>query len=72
MRNSISNMHKVINLIIYAEDEDSAVSKADSMLEDLCGEEKTYDWYSRFTEESRNTTSGIGRWGDLPLVTLVI
>lgn len=63
-------MHKVITLIVYAENEDDAVSKADSMLEDMCGEGRMYDWYSLFTEESKNTTAGIGRWDNLPLVTL--
>lgn len=61
--------HKLITLIVYAEDEDDAVSRATYILEDMCSGRRIYNWYSLFTEESKNTTAGIGRWGKLPLVT---
>lgn len=62
-------MHKLIKLIVYAEDENYAVKKANSILENMCSSGRTYDWFSLFDEESKNTTAGIGRWGEFPRVT---
>lgn len=62
-------MHKVIRLIVYAKDENDAVASAEGVMQDVCGEGRLYDWYSLFTDNTKNSTSGIGRWGKLPLVT---
>lgn len=65
-------MHKLIRLIVYGEDEDDAVSNATTLLDEMCGGSRIYDWYSLFDKKSEGTTSGIGRWGDdFPLVASV-
>lgn len=60
----MNELHKVIRIIVYAETRDEAFSKATEVLDRLCGEEKTFDYYSTF-DKKESTVSGIARWGTI-------
>jgi len=58
----------IINIIVYAEDEDEAVDEAKITLDRLCGEDgqRYFDYYSTFDEGFASK-----RWGDLPKATFI-
>ena len=64
-------MHMVIRVIVYATDEKDAISNASEVLNGLCGEDRTFDYYTLFREGDETPVSGSSRWGELPSVQLV-
>lgn len=60
-------MHMVIRAICYADTKKEALSNGKNIINELCGEDKTFD-YATFFDEKENGISGKSRWGDLPPV----
>lgn len=58
-------MHTVIRIIVEADNKEDALSKAENVLERLCGEDKTFDYYAMFNKEDVDG-QGKSRWGELP------
>lgn len=62
-------MHYLIRVITYADDKVSALNKAKSILDGLCGDGKEFDYYTTFDDKS-SSVSGPARWGKLPVAAL--
>lgn len=63
-------MHMVIRIIVPANSKESALDKAKSILEDMSGEGKDFDYYQTFDTEG-TPCSGKGRYGAVPAVLKV-
>jgi len=59
-------MHMVIKVIVFAEDEEEALSEAQCILDSLCGESEPFDYYNTFDD-----VYATERWGELPKVIRV-
>ena len=57
-------MHMVIRVIVYADEEEEALSEAKSVLDELCGDGKPFDYYTTFDDKD-SPMSGPGRWGPM-------
>ena len=54
-------MHMVVKVLVYAEDEEDALSEAGCALDNLCGEGNVFDYYNTF-----DNGWATERWGELP------
>ncbi len=55
-------MHMVVRVLVFADNEEEALSEASSVLDRLCGEDgQPFDYYSTFDEGYATQ-----RWGELP------
>ena len=61
-------MHMVIRAIVYSENEEEALDKAEGVFEGLCGDGKVFDYYTMFMENDNSSVSGKARFGGLPAV----
>jgi len=43
-------MHMVVKVLVYADDEEDALSEASCALDGLCGEGNVFDYYSTFND----------------------
>jgi len=59
-------MHKVIRVMVYAEDPEDAMAKAKEILDQLTENQQPYDYYCTFDDEN-TIVSGKARWGELPV-----
>jgi len=57
-------MHKVIRTIVYAKTKQEAFENAKSVFDDLCGEDRPFDYYETF-EANHSPIAGQARWGKL-------
>jgi len=62
-------VHAVIRAIVHAADEEEALEIAEGVFENLCGEDRAFDYYTMFREKDTSSVSGRTRWGNLPAVT---
>lgn len=60
-------MHMVIRVIVYSENKKEALNKAKGILDNLCGEDKSFDYYTIF-DDNKSKVSGPARWGNLHVV----
>ena len=58
-------MHTVIRVIVKAKTKDDALGEARCAFEDLCGEGKSFDYFTMF-DEDEPTVSGKARYGSIP------
>jgi len=63
-------MHQIIRVLVFANDKEEALSNAGEVLDNLCENNRVFDYYSLFTDEDSTEVSGKGRWGDLPEAVL--
>jgi len=54
-------MHMIVKILVFAEDEEDAVSEAHYVLDRLCGEGEPFDYFSTF-----NDKHALERWGEMP------
>lgn len=59
-------MHMVIKVLVFADDEEDAINEAGCVLDKLCGDGQTFDYYNTFDEGYATE-----RWGELPTVIKV-
>jgi len=54
-------MHMIIKILVFAGDEEEAVDEAHTVLENLCGDDRPFDYFNTF-----DGGSATERWGELP------
>lgn len=62
-------MHQIIRTIVYAKTKENALEEAERVFGGLCGEDKVFDYYTLFNDNT-SKVSGKARWGELPPVVL--
>ena len=55
-------MHMIIRILIWAKDEEEAWNMGVETLNDLCGENRHFDYWASL-DDFTYSTSGAGRWG---------
>jgi hypothetical protein len=58
-------MHMVIRALVYAKTKQEALSKAESIFDNLSGDGKSFDYYTMFDDDT-SEVSGKGRYGNIP------